>query len=123
MLCDFMDAVLHSRQEWWWAVNDSAVFTFSSSASVDFYGYDASEREGEPAILVIGWTIWPWPAIHRRRPGSVGSQLPAHTRGRPEPQIRQKAQLRGIELFCDLHGPDAAIAISQPEILLSCHFL
>jgi PAS domain S-box-containing protein len=48
-----MESVLHSRQEWWWAVDDLGVFTFSSSASVDFFGYEPSELEGQPSSLVM----------------------------------------------------------------------
>jgi PAS domain S-box-containing protein len=52
-LSALMDSVLLTRQEWWWAVDDLGVFTFSSSASVDFFGYDPSELEGQPASLVM----------------------------------------------------------------------
>jgi PAS domain S-box-containing protein len=52
-LSDFMDSVLHARQEWWWAVDETGIFTFSSSASVDFFGYDPSELEGQPTSLVM----------------------------------------------------------------------
>lgn len=52
-LSGLMDSVLHARQEWWWAVDDEGIFIFSSSASVDLFGYDPSELEGQPSSLVM----------------------------------------------------------------------
>lgn len=52
-LKDLIDAVLHPRQEWWWATDDAGIFTFSSNASLDLLGYTASELEGQPASSVM----------------------------------------------------------------------
>ncbi|WP_457973898.1 sensor domain-containing phosphodiesterase [Arthrobacter sp. D1-17] len=48
-----IDGVLHPRQEWWWATDDLGTFTFSSSTSLDLFGYAPSELEGQPASMVM----------------------------------------------------------------------
>ena len=52
-LSDRMEVVLNFRREWWWALDESGTFTFSSSASLDLLGYAPSELEGQPVSMVI----------------------------------------------------------------------
>lgn len=50
---DLLDSFLSTSREWLWAVDGEGRFTFSSTASMDMFGYEPEELIGKHSSLVI----------------------------------------------------------------------